>query len=180
MASRGCRSPTAFQTANGKARIYNEELIAEGMDPVASYVAPEESRHQASAKQYPLELLARKADNFLNSTFVNLTGHQKMERRRDELEIAYDDAKRRGIANGDRVRVFNDRGEIFLTRVSMVRCRWAWSERDWDGRGCRGRSNINVLTSARLTDLGGVRHSIPRWSRSSAQLPDRAFAMAWE
>ena len=42
------------------------------MDPVASFVAPEESRHHADAERYPLELLARKSDNFLNSTFVNL------------------------------------------------------------------------------------------------------------
>ena len=36
--------------------------------------------------------LARKADNFLNSTFVNLPSHQKMEPHQHELEIAYDDA----------------------------------------------------------------------------------------
>ena len=31
-----------------------------------------------------------------------------------ELEISRADAERRGIADGDRVRVFNQRGEIFL------------------------------------------------------------------
>ena len=69
-----------FDTPNRKARLFDPALIAHGMDPVASFVAPEESRHRRGKKQFPLELLARKADNFLNSTFVNLPSLQKMER----------------------------------------------------------------------------------------------------
>src|SRR5271166_4105692 len=34
-----------FMTPNRKARLYDESLIAYGMDPVASFIAPEESRH---------------------------------------------------------------------------------------------------------------------------------------
>jgi anaerobic selenocysteine-containing dehydrogenase len=145
-----------FETPNGKARIYNADLIAQGMDPVASFVAPEESRHHVNARRYPLELLARKADNFLNSTFVNLPSHQKMEPHQHDLEIAYEDAKPRGIADGDRVRVFNERGEIFLrARVDgavqrgVVGARLGWAKLS------DGGVNINVLTSARLADMGG-------------------------
>ncbi len=98
---------------------------------------------------------ARKADNFLNSTFVNLPSIQKMERQH-ELEISRADAERRGIADGDRVRVFNQRGEIFLrARVDgelpagVVGARLGWAKLSDHG------VNINVLTSDRLTDLGG-------------------------
>jgi len=70
-----------FPTPTGKARLYDGELIALGMDPVASFVPPEESRHQSAAKQYPLELLARKADNFLNSTFVIIPAIRKWNSR---------------------------------------------------------------------------------------------------
>jgi len=145
-----------FATPNGKARIYNKDLIAEGMDPVATFVAPEESRHSADRGQYPLELLARKADNFLNSTFVNLPSHQKMEPHQHELELAYEDAKHRKIVDGDRVRVFNQRGEIFLrarvdgsVQQGVVGARLGWAKLS------EGGVNINVLTSARLADLGG-------------------------
>src|SRR5215472_4030667 len=145
-----------FPTPTGKARLYDASLIELGMDPVASFVPPDESRHTAAAKQYPLELLARKADNFLNSTFVNLPGHQKMEPHQHELEISTGDAKRRGIADGDHVRVYNDRGEIFLrarvdgsVRPGVVGARLGWAK--LSDRGL----NVNVLTSARLTDLGG-------------------------
>jgi anaerobic selenocysteine-containing dehydrogenase len=144
-----------FPTPNGKARLYDGALIAEGMDPVAEFVAPEESRHTDSVKEYPLELLARKADNFLNSTFVNLPGMQKLEAQ-DELEMSRQDAERRGIRNGERVRVFNSRGEIYLTArvdgtvsAGVVGAKLGWAKLS------EGGVNINVLTSARLADLGG-------------------------
>jgi molybdopterin guanine dinucleotide-containing S/N-oxide reductase-like protein len=144
-----------FATPSGRARLYDADLIAEGMDPVAEFVAPEESRHSPLAKRYPLELLARKADNFLNSTFVNLPSVQKMERQ-DELEINRLDAESRGIKEGDCVRVFNERGEIVLNaRVDgtvspgVVGAKLGWAKL------ADGGVNINVLTSARLADLGG-------------------------
>ncbi len=145
-----------FATSNGKARIFDESLIAYGMDPVASFVAPAESRHTATDDRFPLELLARKADNFLNSTFVNSPTHQKMEPHQHDLEICSEDARTRGIVEGDRVRVFNERGEVFLrahvngaVRAGVVGARLGWAKLSEQG------NNINVLTSARLTDLGG-------------------------
>ena len=145
-----------FLTPNGKARFYDESLMANGMDPVATFVPAEESRHTAAAKRYPLELLARKADNFLNSTFVNLPSLSKMEPQLPMLEMAASDAETRGINNGDRVRVFNDRGEVFLSahvngavQPGVVGARLGWAKLTEHG------VNINVLTSARLTDLGG-------------------------
>ena len=50
---------------------------AEGIDPLPGFSPPVESRWGEAAAQYPLELLARKADNYLNSTFANLPGHRK-------------------------------------------------------------------------------------------------------
>jgi len=68
-----------FRTPSGKAELYNERLKAQGLDPVAAFLPPDESRHGEHAKAFPLELLARKADNFLNSTFSNLPSIQQME-----------------------------------------------------------------------------------------------------
>ena len=79
-----------------------------------------------------------------------------MEPHQHELEIASADAERRGIVDGDRVRVFNERGEIFLhARVDgavppgVVGAKLGWAKLS------AGGLNINVLTSDRLTDLGG-------------------------
>jgi anaerobic selenocysteine-containing dehydrogenase len=144
-----------FNTPNRKARLFDPALIAYGMDPVASFVAPEESRNRQGKKQFPLEMLARKADNFLNSTFVNLPSLQAMERQQ-ELEISRADAQSRGIADGDRVRIYNQRGEIFMqarvdgaVAAGVVGARLGWAKLSEAGL------NINVLTSDRLNDLGG-------------------------
>jgi len=67
----------------------------------------------STTQRFPLELLARKADNFLNSTFSNLPSVQEMEDV-DLLEMPAADARARGIVDGAKVRVYNHRGEIFL------------------------------------------------------------------
>jgi anaerobic selenocysteine-containing dehydrogenase len=143
-----------FPTPSGKAELYSEALKAQGLDPVAAFVAPRESRHVAN--EYPLEMLARKADNFLNTTFVNLPTHQAMEPENDILEISRPDAAKRRIVHGDRVRVFNGRGSIELTarvdgkvQPGVVAAKLGWAKLADKGQ------NINVLTSERLTDIGG-------------------------
>src|SRR5581483_4737172 len=68
-----------FATSSGKAELYSASLAAQGVDPIASFTPPSESRHSAKAAHYPLELLARKADNFLNSTFTNVPSVQELE-----------------------------------------------------------------------------------------------------
>jgi len=141
-------------TSSGKAELYSESLKAQGLDPVVHFKPPGESRHSEQAKAFPLELLARKADNFLNSTFSNLPTIQKMEEV-GLLEMNASDAQTRRIADGDRVRVFNRRGNILLkakvdgaVQPSVVCARLHWAKLGPQGR------NINVLTSEKLTDLG--------------------------
>src|SRR3954465_14826074 len=56
-----------FRTPSGKAEFYCADLLPLGLDPVAEFTPPSESRH--GDHHLPLELLARKADNFLNTTF---------------------------------------------------------------------------------------------------------------
>jgi anaerobic selenocysteine-containing dehydrogenase len=145
-----------YPTPDGKARIYNPDLTKLGLDPVVKFVAPTESRHSEHARKYPLELLARKADNFLNSSFCNVPSLQPLEPKTNKLEINHSDAQPRGIAHGDVVRLFNDRGEVRLTahvngvvRPGVVATRLNWSKLMPDGIG------INALTSERLNDLGG-------------------------
>jgi len=143
-----------FPTPSGKAEFYSETMAAQGLDPVLTFIPPTESRHRPEARTYPLELLARKADNFLNSTFTNLPAVQEMEDRH-LLEMTAADAEARGIRDGDRVRIFNRRGQIELTaRVNgavqpgVVAARLDWAKLSPQGR------NVNVLTSDRLTDMG--------------------------
>ena len=52
-----------FQTPSGKAELYSEQLKRDGLDPVAQFVPPRESRNADNAGKFPLEMLARKADS---------------------------------------------------------------------------------------------------------------------
>jgi molybdopterin guanine dinucleotide-containing S/N-oxide reductase-like protein len=143
-----------FRTPSGKAELYSEAMKALGLDPVAEFKPPAESRHGSQKSTFPLEFLARKADNFLNSTFSNLSSVQQMEDV-DLLQIHSSDAKARGIADGEPVRVYNDRGEIQLkarvdgaVQPGVVAATLNWAKL---GPGFR---NVNVLTSEKLSDLG--------------------------
>jgi molybdopterin guanine dinucleotide-containing S/N-oxide reductase-like protein len=145
-----------LHTPSGKIELYSETLAQAGLDPLPAFVPPAESRWAEAAKKYPLEFLPRKNDNFMNSTFANLPGHRKMEARTSQrLEIHPADAHSRGLADGDRVRVFNDRGSVHLTAMlnaslpaGVVAARLDWAKLHADG------ANVNALTSERLTDIG--------------------------
>jgi anaerobic selenocysteine-containing dehydrogenase len=125
------------------------------LTPVPVWRANAESR--GKSEEFPLEFLPRKADNYMNSTFANLPGHQHMERRTaGVLEMHASDATRRGVATGDSVRVWNGRGRITLTArvgetvgAGVVAARLDWQKLSEDG------ANVNSLTSERLTDIGG-------------------------
>jgi molybdopterin guanine dinucleotide-containing S/N-oxide reductase-like protein len=143
-----------FGTSSGKAELYSDDLKQQGMDPIAAFIPPSESRHGSQAKAFPLELLARKADNFLNSSFGNLAVIQDMEEV-GLLEMSAADAQSRGITDGDAVRVFNQRGNILLrarvdgaVQPGVVSAKLHWAKLS------SGNRNINVLTSEKLTDLG--------------------------
>ncbi len=144
-------------TPSGKIEFYSETLAAAGLDGLPGFCPPVESRWSEAAKKYPLELLARKNDNYMNSTFANLPGHRKMESRTSQkLEIHPLDAESRGVAEGDPVRVSNHRGTIELTAMlnahlppGVVAARLDWAKLH------PGGVNVNALTSERLTDIGG-------------------------
>jgi len=143
-------------TPSGKIEFYSEALAAQGLDPLPAFTPPTESRWGKGAERYPLEFLSRKADNYMNSTFANLDGHRKMEARHAHiLEMHADDARSRGISDGDRVRIFNDRGSLHLTAhvngsvpAGVVAAQLDWAKLSGDS------NNVNALTSERLTDLG--------------------------
>jgi anaerobic selenocysteine-containing dehydrogenase len=146
-----------FATPSGKVEFYSATLDAQGLDPLPTFHAPEESRNGARRSSYPLEFLPRKADNFMNSTFANVSVHQALEAENTGvLDMHEWDAAARQIADGDWVAIYNDRGRIRLrARVDgklprgAVAASMNWNKLTPDGK------NVNALTSERLNDQGG-------------------------
>ena len=145
-----------FGTPDGKALLSNPALKSLGLDPVSEFKPPTESRHAEAAREFPLELLARKADNYLNSTFCNLPSHHPLEEgHMNIVEMNRADAEARGIQDGDLVKLFNSRGELELTarvdgtvQPGVVSARLNWAKLSPGGK------NLNLLISSRLTDMG--------------------------
>ncbi len=148
-----------FPTPSGKCEFYAESLIAEGMDPLPAYEPPEESPAGDSnlASRYPLNLLTPKSTlHFLNSSYANLPRHLKAAGE-PQLQIHPDDASPRGIEDGDKVEVYNDRGKVEIrakvgdgTRPGVVSMPSGW----WASLS-PGGSSANALTADGLSDLGG-------------------------
>ncbi len=146
-----------FPTPSGKCEFYSETLARQGLDPLPTFTPPRESvaSNPELARKYPLAMISPPARNALNSTFANLPVFLEAEKT-PWLDIHPDDASVRGIADGDKVRVYNDRGALQLTARVTDKARtgvvvalsiW-WRKLSPDG------NNANILTGQALTDLG--------------------------
>jgi anaerobic selenocysteine-containing dehydrogenase len=142
-----------FPTASGKCEFFSERLAREGLGGLPDYLPNYEAA--GSPGRYPLAMISPPARNFLNSSFVNVPSLQRIEGE-PLLEIHASDAAARGIASGAVVRVFNDRGEYRCkariserARPGVVHGLGVW----WRKLGLQG-TNVNQLTSQKLTDLG--------------------------
>ena len=107
------------------------------------------------AQRFPLAMISPPARNFLNSSFVNVKSLRDIEGE-PLLELHAADAQPRGIASGQPVRVFNDRGSYVCkarlsprARPGVVNGLGIW----WRKLGVDG-SNVNEVTHQRLTDIG--------------------------
>jgi anaerobic selenocysteine-containing dehydrogenase len=100
-------------------------------------------------------MISPPARNFLNSSFVNVKSLRDIEGE-PLVEMHALDAAPRGIASGQMVRVFNDRGSYRCKAVVNQRARpgvvnglGVW----WRKLGVAG-TNVNELTHQQLTDIG--------------------------
>ncbi|MDO8279174.1 MAG: molybdopterin oxidoreductase family protein [Burkholderiaceae bacterium] len=145
-----------FPTPSGRCEFYSARLAAQGMDGLPDHLSNYETAGASPlAESYPLAFISPPARNFLNSTFVNVRSLRDIEVE-PVLEIHPEDAAARGIVSGDVVRVFNARGVYHCKALVSQRARpgvvnglGVW----WRKLG-RGGTNVNELTSQRLTDLG--------------------------
>ena len=142
-----------FPTPSGRCEFFSARLVQQGLDGLPDHVPNYEPA--GSSALYPLAMISPPARNFLNSTFPNVRSLRAIEGE-PLLEIHQSDAAARGISSGSVVRVFNDRGEYRCqaqvserARPGVVNGLGIW----WRKQGLDG-TNVNQLTSQKLTDLG--------------------------
>ncbi|OON90207.1 MAG: hypothetical protein ATN32_04475 [Candidatus Epulonipiscium fishelsonii] len=148
-----------FPTPSGKIELYSEKLKEAGFHPVAEYVPTAESKDGSPDlfKKYPLTLMTPHTKNLINSQMYNIPQINELMGE-PVLYIHRDDALERGIMDGDKINVLNDRGTIVLTAkltstitkkgtVLSYSCPWP--------KLVEGGKSVNEITSDRLSDMAG-------------------------
>jgi anaerobic selenocysteine-containing dehydrogenase len=148
------RSGVKLPTPSGKIEIASEHASSFGVGRLPEYIPPYESEERGTNK-YPLALISPPAHSFLNSTFVNVASLRRAAGK-PTLEIHADDALSRGIAAGQRVTIFNDRGAFAAEAVitDKVRPGVVCAPSVWWGKLTEDGTNANQTTSQALTDIG--------------------------
>ena len=143
-----------FPSPSGKCEFYSDRLAAQSLDPLPDWLEPFEAAKPGDL--YPLKMISPPARNFLNTTFVNVESLRKSEPE-PRAYIHPHDAQDRQIKHGQMIALFNDRGRCVVradvsdrTRPGVVVVPSIW----WHKLSHHFR-NVNVLTSQRVTDLGG-------------------------
>ncbi|HEX2094741.1 MAG TPA: molybdopterin oxidoreductase family protein [Longimicrobiaceae bacterium] len=151
--------PERLDTPSGKIQILAPALERLGLDPLPIYIPPAEDARTDPERGYrfPLMLLSPPEHPFLNSTFVNVPALARAAGGEARLLLHPDEAAGRGVRDGDRVRVWNERGDFFARAeiTEDVRpgvaisygVRWAMLS--------EGGRTVNDTTSQAETDLGG-------------------------
>ena len=129
----------------------------EHVDAVPSYVPCKErpETNPALAATYPLNIVTPKSHGFLNSCYAN-EAHKVKGQGEQFVLVNPKDAARRGIEDGQYIRVFNERGEFHGdARVTddtlpgvVVASLGYWRSRN------RGGGAVNVISSDRFINLG--------------------------
>ncbi|EKS2513603.1 molybdopterin-dependent oxidoreductase [Salmonella enterica] len=150
-------------TPSGKIEIYSQALadiaatweLPEGdvIDPLPIYTPGFENYNDPLTDKFPLQLTGFHYKARVHSTYGNVDVLKAACRQ--EMWINPMDAQKRGINNGDKVRIFNDRGEVHIEAKVMPGVvalgEGAWYDPDAkrvDQGGC-----INVLTTQRPSPL---------------------------
>jgi anaerobic selenocysteine-containing dehydrogenase len=92
-------------------QMYEGFQPGQDLDSLPDYLASRESKESnpALAEKYPLNMISPKSHGFLNSCYANVT--EKIKNQGEQfVMINAADASLRGIHEGDKVKVFNDRG----------------------------------------------------------------------
>jgi anaerobic dimethyl sulfoxide reductase subunit A len=154
-----------FTTPSGKIEVYSVALAANpdpyglgAMPPIPTWIPP-----LTPDPRYPLQLCNAKSRARTHSVH----GNQEILSRadRDDVWVNVDDAAARGIADGDRVRVFNGRGATVLVAKVTDRIapgvvsikEGAWFTPDASGDDVRGCAN--VLTEDRSAPCGATTYN---------------------
>ncbi len=145
-------SDKTFNTESGKIELYSEKAAEIwNVNPLPSY-EPLAEGQRGKEKKFPLSLMSPNTKNRIHSQFGNLTCIKALDPK-PVVVMSPVEANSRNIANGDKVRVYNNRGEIFITAkldYSIRPGNVVIVNGYWNSEG----GSPNLLSKGRETDMG--------------------------
>jgi anaerobic selenocysteine-containing dehydrogenase len=141
-----------FATPSGKLEFYSEQLARQGLPPMPDWTPdPVET---VEAAKWPLRLLTAPG-YFQAHTAFSGVGFLRDREGKPFCILHPEDAAKRGLKDGDEVRLFNDRGEIgLLLKVSDEIRPGVVLVPGQRPVGEAVAGTINMLCSDRYTDMG--------------------------
>jgi anaerobic selenocysteine-containing dehydrogenase len=137
-----------LRTPSGKIELYSKLMETKGYAPLPTYTP------LSNDEKFPFLFIPAPNHNFLNSTFAQNEKHVGMETI-PKLHMHVEDASALGIAAGDYVRLWNDRGECELlvsighdVLQGVVVSQGLWADLAGNKR------LVNALTPDRVADMG--------------------------
>jgi anaerobic selenocysteine-containing dehydrogenase len=142
-----------FRTKSGKLEIYSETLAAEGLPPMPIWEP--DPQEVSDAKRWPLRLLTTPG-YFQSHTAFSANAFLREREGAPSCVLHPADAAPRGLKSGNRVRLFNDWGEVGLILRVSDEIREGVALVSGQRPGAEAvYGTVNNLCSDRLTDLGG-------------------------
>lgn len=143
----------AFETPSGKVEFASEEAARIWrVDVIPGYEALPEGHQSETAQRFPLQLLTCKTRERIHSQFGNLSSIQEQERPR-VLDIHPEDARARGLEEGDLARIQNNRGAVEIP-VRLNAGVLKGVVHVIEGRCVDDDPWMNLLTDDGVTDMG--------------------------
>ncbi|GAA4332194.1 molybdopterin guanine dinucleotide-containing S/N-oxide reductase [Pigmentiphaga soli] len=187
------RDPAAhpLKTPSGRIEIYSERIAgfgyADDCPPHPAWIPPAEWLGAPAAARYPLHLVtSQPADKLHSQLDAGAVSTAGKIHGRERVQLATADAARRGIADGDLVKVYNARGACIAAAVVhdgvmpgvAIMSTGAWFDPAGDALERHGNPNVLTLDigTSRLTQAPSALSALVEIAKWEGEAPPvRAF-----